>query len=55
MEKNSISSLFDVVPHLYSTEYVPYPMFIGIENIIKVDLNHGAAKVEMPYGPTQIV
>ena len=34
MEKNSISSLFDVVPHLYSTEYVPYPMFIGIENII---------------------
>ena len=29
-------------------------MFIVIENIIKVDFNYGLAKVEMPYGRTQV-
>ena len=29
-------------------------MFIAIEKIIKVGLNYGVAKVEMPYGRTQV-
>ena len=33
-----------VVPDLYSAQYVLYPIFINIKNIITVYLNHDVAK-----------
>ena len=48
-----ILTLLNAVPNLYSTQYVPYPMFITFENIITVDLNYGVAKVENAIRPYQ--